>query len=185
MTHPGSGNSPWQDWPSTATLITAARLEAIEAALDALARPTDGGVASYQQSGAQSIGANSVTRLSFITELRTTALVTRAVVGVGHTFTLNRTGLWSVAYGIGVGNAGAGVKRANITQEGTSDVGPVIAPANLSVPNTPVTTFGGGSFVGRLVSGTVLNPYVYTNATGGDTTVAGNSHLVITYLGPA
>lgn len=34
MTHPASGNPTWEDWPSTATLITAARLEAIEGVLD-------------------------------------------------------------------------------------------------------------------------------------------------------
>lgn len=34
MTHPASGNSVWQDYPNTETLISAAALERIEAALD-------------------------------------------------------------------------------------------------------------------------------------------------------
>ena len=34
MTHPGSGNSTWQSYPSTQTPITAAALESVETALD-------------------------------------------------------------------------------------------------------------------------------------------------------
>lgn len=48
MTHPASGNPTWEDWPSTATLITAARLEAIEGVLDRTAGSVQARAAANQ-----------------------------------------------------------------------------------------------------------------------------------------
>lgn len=39
MTHPGTGNPTWQDYPNTSTPVTAAALEAMEGVLDRAAGP--------------------------------------------------------------------------------------------------------------------------------------------------
>lgn len=188
MTHPGSGNSTWQDWPSQATLITAERLEAIELALDGMAgtRPSDGGVAVYMPSGSpnQSVPANSTPRLALGVAMRNTTLVTRTAVGEGATATINRTGLWAVSLGVGMNNTASGVKRAHIFQSGTDDANSVMCPTNLTTNETQgVGVFGGNSWTGRLTQGTVLNPYVYSRLA--DSVAAANTSLALAYLGPA
>lgn len=61
MTHPGSGNRTWQDYPSTVTPITAYALEQIEAALDKSTYPPTG---VWTRTSHQSIPNNTWTVLA-------------------------------------------------------------------------------------------------------------------------
>ena len=59
----------------------------------------------YNVSGAQSIPNSTVTTLAFATESTSTPLVTKATSGVGHQFTLNRSGLWAITLSTGTVSA--------------------------------------------------------------------------------
>ncbi|HYH63364.1 MAG TPA: hypothetical protein VD866_01560, partial [Urbifossiella sp.] len=69
MTH-ASGNATWQDYPSTATLITAGRLEAVEGVADGLTVARNGSTTRTRKAdlwvytaGAWAIGAGTFTLL--------------------------------------------------------------------------------------------------------------------------
>lgn len=100
MTHPASGNTAWQDWPSTATLISAGRMEAIETALDStvdkpFARYTT--VASPTTPPSFTFAA-ARQRIPFTVEQD--AHVAVVPNGAKTAFTLNQAGVWRIEAGI-------------------------------------------------------------------------------------
>lgn len=102
-THPGSGNSTWEAYPSTNTLFTADRAEAMEGAIDAndalldllMARPfvrqVSGAATAFTFNGVRQ-------RIPFATVLDSHADVTPSAGGT--IFTLNRSGVWRMEAGI-------------------------------------------------------------------------------------
>ena len=100
-----SGNPTWQDYPDTSTLITAAKLEAIEAILDGQRTELDDFYARpyvrYQcaVAGGQNITAHGAPQnIPFDQAVHTHADVVR---NAGQTtFTLNRAGVWIISIGL-------------------------------------------------------------------------------------
>lgn len=89
-----SGNATWADYPSISTLITAAKLEAIEAQLDR--QPSDLGVMLRRATSQTLASGNQI--VAYATSVDTTAHVT---VTSNTVFTLNTTGLWLLSAGAG------------------------------------------------------------------------------------
>jgi hypothetical protein len=54
--------------------------------------------AEYQQNASQSISHVTNTELLYNTANQTSTLVTRATSGSGHSFTLERAGIWAIAF---------------------------------------------------------------------------------------
>lgn len=97
MTHPGSGNPTWQDYPNTATPVTANTLEAIENVLDT--HHSRLGFVPKRSAWAQS-GATAPTGTSTLAGLVPVAgLQDAPITSTGNgAFLLNQPGVWSLTY---------------------------------------------------------------------------------------
>lgn len=113
------------------------------------------------------------------TNLQTTSLVTKAVRGAGHQFTLNRTALWSISWSVLFNNTASDTKRTLLQHEN----GPAGAPAFLGGgTGTPGgagrgQTPSGGFVQTRLPSGMTF--WIMPYAINGDALVANTGFLSI------
>lgn len=68
--------------------------------------------AQYTAASNQTIGNNADTIVAFGTADITSSLVTRNTSGVGHTFTLNASGLWTIGFTVQFAAGAAGQRTA-------------------------------------------------------------------------
>lgn len=68
--------------------------------------------AKYTSNANQTIGNNADTIVAFTTADITSSLVTRATSGVGHTFTLNASGIWTIGFTVQFAAGAAGQRTA-------------------------------------------------------------------------
>ena len=76
--------------------------------------------AEYNATANQTITTATDTILAFGTTNTTSTLVTRAVDGVGHNFTLNREGIWAITAQCRYTSSGTGERFFAITLNGTT-----------------------------------------------------------------
>lgn len=118
----------------------------------------------WNVTGTQSLSNGSNTILSFATESTSTPLVTRAVSGTGHQFTLNRAGHWAITL-----NAGT----ASATGERTASINDTVgAVASQNVLNAGVC-HNNVVLIRNFPSGTVLTMKMFQSTGGAINTLAG------------
>lgn len=129
----------------------------------------------YNPSGAQSIPNNSSTKLAFANESISTPLVTKTVSGVGHDFTLNRSGIWSVSVSMRMSSA-TGERHLSVADSAGDIAASNVIFAGVAQLNVALTRYFG--------SGSVINFLMY-QSTGGalnTTGLFGQSRVHIAWL---
>lgn len=153
----------------------------------------DQGTCYAVSAAAQSIGSNPNPQpaVAFGTDVQTTALVTKATSGAGHTFTLQRTGLWALWFSLLFTANVIATKRGHLAQSGGGSGVPGILTGGSGY--TSATSGQGSVFCSgavpavRLLAGTVLTVTAYQGTTSGgtsDSLVSGSCSFGATFLGP-
>lgn len=122
--------------------------------------------AQYTGAANQTINTGAATTVAFGTADITSTYVTRAANGAGHQFTLNASGLWSIAVTTRWSTTGAsatGEKSLDIETGAGAWYHSSVLPASTTVPVTNHV-----SFTTWLASGTILVAQVFQNSGGGE-----------------
>lgn len=121
-----------------------------------------GEVSHYHESNSlavQTLTSGTDQRIQFTTDNVTTALVTKASSGTGHTFTLNRAGIWSVYTTLRWASANTGIRIVAIRETAGGQItsqGGIQAAANNQNNHATVTRY--------FASGTILDVAGYQDS---------------------
>jgi hypothetical protein len=134
--------------------------------------------AKYSAASNQSIPTSTDTVIAYGTANRTSTLVTRAVSGAGHSFTLNRAGLWAVTATTRYGSTAASgewyhaIVAAGAIEAAQGHIGPAIAGSRTI--NASVTTY--------FPAGSIVTVNAWQSSGGAVNTDAGNPGWVSVHL---
>lgn len=124
--------------------------------------------AQYQQTSNMTIPTSSNQFVSFAQNNRTTAFVTKQTSGSGHTFTLNKSGLWAITASVRFDPAGTNSRQAWIEGPGGFRYNTAAMPASATSPSTmPLATCQ------WFDSGTTIAVTVFQDSGGNVTLLAG------------
>lgn len=124
--------------------------------------------AQYQQTSNMTIPTASNTFVSFSQNNRTTSMVTKQASGSGHTFTLNKSGLWAITASVRFDPAATNSRQAWIEGPGGARYNTASMPASNTAPSTLVL-----GTCQWFDSGTVVAITVYQDSGGNVTLLAG------------
>jgi hypothetical protein len=119
----------------------------------------------YNQATTQSAANAAGTIVAFGTISTSTPLVTRGTSGAGHSFTLNRAGIWAVSYSVRTSSA-TGERHATINDAVGEAAAASFTGTGFAQLNVNLTRYFG--------SGTVLTCQLY-QSTGGSITIQGSN----------
>lgn len=148
----------------------------------------DNGLMTATSSAGQAIttavtnGATNL-QMAFGTTNVSTGLVTKAVSGVGHSFTLNRTGIWAISYTL-LWNIAVTTVQVNsdlfVSTLTPGNLGRSTA-STISATSTQIRT--SGSWVGRITATSAVSVFGGGTNTG-LSAVSGACSITLAYLGP-
>lgn len=154
-----SGNPTWVDYPSTSTLVSAARLENIENAID-----TPGALdyVSLSLSSAQSITSSVVTNVLWTSEAEDAAGYHDLVTNTDRiTVPTGRGGLFLVVFNGAFAINGSGQRSAQIKKNGATTLVDVLVNTNSTAFQSNILTTAV-----RLAAGDYLTFSVWQNSGG-------------------